>query len=61
MYTRGSAWAQFREDELGWILPGARADLTVLDGDPVACEPAELLGMKVLYTIVDGKVGYENR
>ena len=44
MYTRGSAWAQFREDELGWILPGARADLTVLDGDPVACEPAELLG-----------------
>ena len=59
MYTRGSAWAQFREDELGWILPGARADLTVLNGDPVSAEPAELLEMKVLMTIVDGKVRYE--
>ena len=59
MDTRGSAWAQFREDELGWILPGARADLTVLNGDPVTAEPAELLEMKVLMTIVDGKVRYE--
>jgi len=58
MYTVGSAWAAFMEDDLGRIEPGFRADLTVLDGDPVKCEPAELLDMKVLMTIVDGEIGY---
>ncbi|MCP4573940.1 MAG: amidohydrolase [bacterium] len=60
LYTAGSAYAAFAENELGRIIPGYRADLTVLDGDPVACEPADLLDMQVLMTVVDGEVRYEN-
>ena len=56
LYTAGGAYAAFAEDELGRIRVGYRADLTVLDGDPVACEPADLLTMQVLMTVVDGKV-----
>jgi predicted amidohydrolase YtcJ len=58
LYTAGSAYASFREDELGRIAPGYRADLTVLDGNPVACEPAALLTMQVVATVVDGRVIY---
>lgn len=59
LYTAGSAYAAFAEDEVGRITPGYRADLTVLDGDPVSCEPAELLNMKVIMTVVDGIIRYE--
>jgi predicted amidohydrolase YtcJ len=56
LYTAGGAWAAFAEDELGVIAPGYRADLVVLDGDPVACEAAELLRMKVTATVVGGRL-----
>jgi len=59
LYTAGSAYAAFAEDELGRIAPGYRADLTVLDGDPVACAPAELLDMQVLMTVVNGIIVFE--
>jgi predicted amidohydrolase YtcJ len=56
LYTAGGAWAAFAENDLGVVAPGYRADLVVLDGDPVACEPAELLGMKVTATFVAGRL-----
>ena len=56
LYTAGGAWAAFAEDELGVIAPGYRADLAVLDGDPVACTAAELLTMKVTATVVAGRL-----
>jgi predicted amidohydrolase YtcJ len=59
MYTVGSAHAAFMEEELGRIAPGYRADLTILDGNPVECEPADLLAMQVLMTVVDGRVAWE--
>jgi predicted amidohydrolase YtcJ len=58
LYTSGSAFASFREDELGQVAPGYLADLTVLDGNPVTCAPAELLEMKVRMTIVGGRTVY---
>ena len=59
LYTKEGAYAAFREDELGMVRPGFRADLTVLDGDPVTCEPRDLLTMGVVLTVVDGKVVWE--
>jgi hypothetical protein len=59
LYTTGSAYAAFMEKDLGRIQTGFHADLTVLDGDPVACEPSDLLEMKVLATIVQGRVVFE--
>lgn len=55
LYTAGSAHAVFLEDKLGRIQPGFYADLTVLDRDPVACTPAELLQTRVIATIVGGR------
>lgn len=59
LYTQGSAYAAFMEDRLGLIETGFYADLTVLDGNPVTCEPSDLLQMKVQMTIVAGKVVYQ--
>ncbi len=56
LYTAGSAYAAFMEDELGRLKTGYLADLTVLDGNPVTCEPKDLLQMKVRMTIVAGQI-----
>lgn len=57
-YTHGSAYAAFREGDLGLIKPGFLADLAILDGNPATCEPTELLSMKVLHTVVNGELVY---
>jgi len=59
LYTAGSAYAAFMENQLGIIEKGYYADLTVLNGNPVTCEPAELLEMKVEMTIVAGEIVYQ--
>ncbi len=59
LYTAGGAWAGFQEKEWGRVATGYRADLTVLDGNPVTCKPADLLKMKVMMTIVEGRIVYE--
>ncbi len=58
LYTAGSAYAAFQESELGLIAPGFLADLAILDGNPVTCEPQELLSMQVLHTVVHGELVY---
>jgi predicted amidohydrolase YtcJ len=54
LYTAGGAWAGFQENELGRVAPGYRADLVVLDGDPVNCAAADLLTMGVRVTLLGG-------
>ena len=58
-FTTGPAWASFTEAELGRIAPGFRADFTVLDRDPTAVPAAELPGLRVLRTIVGGRVTHD--
>jgi len=60
-FTTGAAFAVHEENERGRLAPGFFADLTVLDGDPVACEPRELLSMRVLATVIEGELVYEAR
>jgi predicted amidohydrolase YtcJ len=55
-FTWGAARACRQERVRGRLLPGYAADLTVLDVDPLRCEPDELLRARVLRTIVDGEV-----
>ncbi|MCP4290697.1 MAG: amidohydrolase [bacterium] len=59
LYTIGSAYAAFMEDHLGKIEEGFLADLTVLEGNPVTCDPRDLLTMKVKMTVVAGKIVYQ--
>jgi predicted amidohydrolase YtcJ len=61
-YTNWSAFASFREDDTGIIDEGRWADLTVMDVDPFILadeSPGDILSGRILMTIVNGKVVYE--
>jgi predicted amidohydrolase YtcJ len=56
-YTSGSAWIN-RRDEVdggGVLVPGAAADLAVLDRDPFAGPPEEIGATRVVSTWIDGE------
>ncbi len=57
-YTQGSAYAEFAEPYKGKLAPGFVADLIVLDRDLTRIPPREILGTKVLRTVVDGHTVY---
>lgn len=54
-YTAGSAYAAFRERELGRIGVGSRADLVVLSEEILGAPPAALLRAKPVLTIMGGR------
>ena len=58
-YTAGSAYAEFAEKDKGQLKPGMLADFVVLDRDLTEIPPQEILGTKVLRTVVGGKMVYE--
>ena len=60
-YTVGSAYAEFQEEVKGSITPGKLADLVILSKDIFKIDPKEIENVKVLTTIVDGRVVYEAR
>jgi predicted amidohydrolase YtcJ len=58
-YTMGSAYAEFQDSEKGSITPGKLADLVMLSRDIFKIDPKEIEKVKVLMTIVDGRIVYE--
>ena len=58
-YTMGSAYAEFQENVKGSITPGKLADMVVLSDDIFSVDPAKIRDMKVLKTIVGGKVVWD--
>ena len=58
-YTAGSAWAEFQEQDKGTLTPGKLADLVVLSEDVFAIPPERLREVRVLTTIVGGRVVFE--
>ena len=59
-YTYNTAYANFEEKIKGSIEVGKLADLTVLSKNLLKVAPKEFLTTDVLYTIVDGKIVYQN-
>jgi len=59
-YTTGSAYAEFAEKQKGTLAPGMLADFVVLDRDLTAIPPENILGTRVLRTVVGGKTVYES-
>jgi hypothetical protein len=58
-YTWGAAYAEFEEKSKGILAPGYLADFVVLDRDVTRVPAAEILGTKVLRTVVGGRTVYE--
>ena len=56
--TKNAAYALFEEGEKGTLAPGKRADLVVLDRNPLSCPPDELRDIQVVETIKDGETVY---
>ena len=53
--TINAAWQIGEDKEKGSIEAGKRADLVLLDGNPLAVDPSELHKLRVVATIKDGK------
>ena len=53
--TVNPAWLAREEHSRGRLVPGQLADLVVLDGDPLACQPEELPEVQVVATMLGGR------
>ncbi|MNS91783.1 N-substituted formamide deformylase precursor [compost metagenome] len=58
MFTLWPAYASFREDELGTIQVGKRADFTAFDIDLMTVPAADIPKGRAVLTVVDGQVVY---
>ena len=58
MMTTGAAFSIFREEEVGSLESGKFADLIVVSENPLSVDPNDIKDIKVLLTMVGGKVEY---
>jgi predicted amidohydrolase YtcJ len=58
-YTIGSAFAEYKEEELGTIEAGKLADISVFDTNFLSAKPEQIRNANAVMTIVDGKIVYE--
>ncbi len=61
IYTIGSAYAEFQDDQKGSITVGKLADLVLLSEDIFAIDPYKIVETRVLLTMVDGKIVYQEK
>ena len=59
-YTWNNAYAAFEEKVKGSLEPGKLADITVLSQDIMTIPEDQIMSADVVYTIVGGKVMFEN-
>ena len=57
--TIGAARVMKRDNELGSIAPGKLADIVILSRDILRIDPKEIEKVRVVMTIMDGRVVYE--
>lgn len=58
LFTSDAAWAAFEEGVRGKIAPGYAADLTVFAKDPMTAPEEEIPAIRVVLTVVDGRVAW---
>ena len=61
LYNREAAYFSFAEEEQGTLKEGKRADLVVLDKDPLGLSPEQIPNIRVTQTVVAGKIVYNGR
>lgn len=60
-YTAGVAYQAFAESDWGTVIPGAKADLVLLDHDPRLTDPLDLPAITVRATYLAGRPVYLQR
>ena len=60
LYAKGSAYAEFQENDKGSISPGKLADMVILDRDIFAIDPKGIRDAKVVTTIVGGRIVWQS-
>jgi len=60
-YTLGSSFAEFQEGSKGTLTPGKLADIVMLSQDVFTIEPRDIEKVKVVLTIMDGRIVYSSR
>lgn len=59
-FTLNGAYGCMREDKIrGSLKAGKLADITVIDRNIVKNDPEDVLNMKIIMTIIDGRIVYE--
>ncbi len=58
-YTSGAAYASFDEKKKGTLKKGSLADFVILDQDITAIAPEKIRNVKVMTTVVGGKIVYD--
>ena len=58
-FTWGSAFAEFQDNVKGTLEPGKLADFVILSDDVFTIDPIKIRDVKVLITVLDGKVVYQ--
>ena len=58
-YTLGAAYTEFKEQEKGTLTQGKLADMIMLSDDILKIRPEEILNTRVLMTIIDGRIIYQ--
>ncbi|SDP53790.1 amidohydrolase [Desulforhopalus singaporensis] len=61
MFTSSAAWIGFEERQKGTIREGMRADLVVLDKDPLSCTDNELATIAINEVYVSGQLQFTGR
>jgi predicted amidohydrolase YtcJ len=60
-FTYGSAYAEFQDNIKGTIEAGKLADFVILSDDIFMIDPVKIRNVKVLSTVMDGKVVYSSQ
>jgi len=58
-YTLANAYGAFEEEQKGSLELGKYADITILNKNLMSCPASEILDASVQYTIIDGKIKYQ--
>ena len=60
-YTKVAAYASFDENIKGSLEPGKLADFVLLEKDITNIDPVKIRKVKVLKTVVGGRIVFEKR